>query len=52
MYLIFLTARSTKEEIAVGLDAGADDYVTKPFDPPSCGRGSKSASASCTSSAR
>ena len=33
VYLIMLTARSTKEEIAAGLDAGADDYVTKPFDP-------------------
>jgi sigma-B regulation protein RsbU (phosphoserine phosphatase) len=33
VYLILLTARSTKEEIAAGLDAGADDYVTKPFDP-------------------
>jgi len=33
IYLILLTARSTKEEIAAGLDAGADDYVTKPFDP-------------------
>jgi phosphoserine phosphatase RsbU/P len=33
VYLILLTARSTKEEIAAGLEAGADDYVTKPFDP-------------------
>jgi phosphoserine phosphatase RsbU/P len=33
VYLILLTARSSKEEIAAGLDAGADDYVTKPFDP-------------------
>ena len=33
IYLILLTARSTKEEVAAGLDAGADDYVTKPFDP-------------------
>jgi response regulator RpfG family c-di-GMP phosphodiesterase len=28
-----LTAKSQKEEIAAGLQAGADDYVIKPFDP-------------------
>ncbi len=33
IYLVLLTAKSDKEEIAAGLDAGADDYVTKPFDP-------------------
>src|SRR5215210_6215786 len=33
VYLILLTARSQKEEIAAGLEAGADDYVIKPFDP-------------------
>lgn len=33
IYLILLTAKSQKEEIAAGLDAGADDYVIKPFDP-------------------
>jgi phosphoserine phosphatase RsbU/P len=32
VYLILLTARSQKEEVAAGLEAGADDYVTKPFD--------------------
>lgn len=31
-YVILLTAKSDKEEIAAGLDAGADDYVTKPCD--------------------
>jgi DNA-binding response OmpR family regulator len=31
-YLILLTAKTEKGEIAQGLDAGADDYVTKPFD--------------------
>lgn len=31
-YLVLLTSRSGKEEIAAGLDAGADDYVTKPCD--------------------
>lgn len=33
IYLVVLTAKSHKEEIAAGLDAGADDYVIKPFDP-------------------
>lgn len=33
IYLVLLTAKSNKEEIAAGLEAGADDYVTKPFDP-------------------
>ena len=31
-YLILLTARSGKEDVVTGLDAGADDYLTKPFD--------------------
>lgn len=31
-YLILLTAKSDKGDIVEGLDAGADDYVTKPFD--------------------
>jgi two-component system cell cycle response regulator len=30
-YVILLTARSGKDEIVEGLNAGADDYVTKPF---------------------
>ena len=33
VYLLLLTAKSQKEEIAAGLEAGADDYVIKPFDP-------------------
>jgi DNA-binding response OmpR family regulator len=33
IYLLLLTAKSQKEEVAAGLDAGADDYVVKPFDP-------------------
>jgi DNA-binding response OmpR family regulator len=31
--IIMLTARSTEEEKLLGLDLGADDYVTKPFSP-------------------
>ncbi|HRT89744.1 MAG TPA: response regulator transcription factor [Bacteroidales bacterium] len=33
MPFIFLTARSLKEDIVKGLRLGADDYITKPFDP-------------------
>ncbi|ETX29631.1 PP2C family protein-serine/threonine phosphatase [Roseivivax isoporae] len=32
-YFILLTARSDKADAAAGLDAGADDFVTKPVDP-------------------
>lgn len=31
-YILLLTARHEQEDIIRGLDAGADDYVTKPFD--------------------
>jgi DNA-binding response OmpR family regulator len=31
--IIMVTARSTEEEKLIGLDLGADDYVTKPFSP-------------------
>lgn len=31
-YVIILTARSRKEDVAAGLTAGADDYLVKPFD--------------------
>jgi CheY-like chemotaxis protein len=30
-YIIILSAKHGKEEIAAGLDAGADDFVSKPF---------------------
>jgi DNA-binding response OmpR family regulator len=32
MYLMLLTARESRDDLVAGLDAGADDYVTKPFD--------------------
>ncbi len=32
LYMILLTAKGRKEDIAQGLNAGADDYVIKPFD--------------------
>ncbi len=31
--IIFLTARDRPEEVVRGFEAGADDYVTKPFNP-------------------
>ncbi len=33
-YLIVLTAKSQKSEMVEGMNAGADDFVTKPFDSP------------------
>ena len=32
-YIILITARGGLENVVQGLEAGADDYVTKPFDP-------------------
>ncbi len=32
-YIILLTARDRKRDIVEGIEAGADDYVTKPFNP-------------------
>jgi len=31
--IIFLTAKTTKEDIIKGFESGGQDYVTKPFDP-------------------
>jgi diguanylate cyclase (GGDEF)-like protein len=33
VYIVFLTAKDSKDDIIAGLDAGADDYLTKPFHP-------------------
>lgn len=38
--LLLLTARTTEEDILLGLDIGADDYVTKPYSPRSWSPGS------------
>jgi diguanylate cyclase (GGDEF)-like protein len=32
IYIILLTARSTKADVVAGLESGADDYLIKPFD--------------------
>jgi DNA-binding response OmpR family regulator len=31
--VVFVSAKAQADDIRAGLDAGADDYVTKPFDP-------------------
>ena len=33
VYMILLTSRASRKDLVEGLDAGADDYLTKPFDP-------------------
>jgi two-component system, cell cycle response regulator len=32
-YVLLLTAKKTRVDLVAGLDAGADDYMTKPIDP-------------------
>ncbi len=31
-YIILLTSRGEKDDVVAGMDSGADDYLTKPFD--------------------
>ena len=33
VYMILLTSKEKKEDVVAGLESGADDYLTKPFDP-------------------
>jgi sigma-B regulation protein RsbU (phosphoserine phosphatase) len=33
VYVLLLTARGSRDDLVAGLDAGADDYIVKPFDP-------------------
>ena len=33
VYIILVTTKSTAEDVIEGLEAGADDYIRKPFDP-------------------
>jgi diguanylate cyclase (GGDEF)-like protein len=33
IYILLLTARTQSQDIVMGMEAGADDYVTKPFEP-------------------
>jgi diguanylate cyclase (GGDEF)-like protein len=33
VYALLLTAKGQKQDVVEGMEAGADDYLTKPFDP-------------------
>ena len=33
VHIVLLTSRKSKEDVVEGLEAGADDYLTKPWDP-------------------
>ena len=33
LYLLLLTSRTDRQDIVLGLEAGADDFVAKPYDP-------------------
>src|SRR6266545_3660792 len=37
LYVIMLTARTDRADVVTGIEAGADDYLTKPFDPEELG---------------
>ncbi len=32
LHVLLITARNSRNDVVAGLDAGADDYLTKPFD--------------------
>ncbi len=34
IYILLVTAKGQQEDVLRGLEAGADDYLTKPYDPP------------------
>lgn len=34
VFIILLTSKDSKDDIVTGLNSGADDYVSKPFNPP------------------
>ena len=33
VYMVLLTSKESKQDVVAGLGSGADDYLTKPFDP-------------------
>jgi len=33
IYMVLLTSKESKGDVVAGLESGADDYLTKPFDP-------------------
>jgi two-component system, cell cycle response regulator len=33
VYMVLLTSKESKEDVVTGLESGADDYLTRPFDP-------------------